>query len=147
MATVPAPEAPQYRVTLFFGPEPIREHPSRLNCVFNVKKRSWKGGVQIAVEVEEAQLADARHAVEFEDWLRRELSALAPADRVDYESRARDLFVQGVCALKLDLALEAGLPQKNGSVDVNSFSGELQRAVREQAHRLRSRIRDELDLG
>ena len=50
MSSVPIPELPQYRVTLFFGPEPVKARPSRVCCVFNVKKRSWKGGVQIAVE-------------------------------------------------------------------------------------------------
>ncbi len=60
MSSVPTPELPQYRVTLFFGPQPVKATPSRVCCVFNVKKRSWKGGVQIAVELEEDQLARAR---------------------------------------------------------------------------------------
>ena len=53
MAIVPSSDPAQYRVTFFFGPEAVEERPDHLRCVFNVKKRSWKGGVQVAVDVAE----------------------------------------------------------------------------------------------
>jgi hypothetical protein len=49
MAVEHAPEPSQFRVTLFVGPQPVEEGPFNYSCVFNVKKRSWKGGVQVAV--------------------------------------------------------------------------------------------------
>lgn len=146
MSSVPTPPLPQYRVTLFFGPEPVEARPSRQSCVFNVKKRSWKGGVQIAVEVEERQLAKAKETIGFEGWLMDVLAGIPTAERPAYESRAWDLFVQGVCALKLDLALEAGIRQENHTIEANSLAKELDHAVSEQAARIKSQILAELDL-
>ena len=142
-----APEVPQYRITFFYGPESSEDRPGLLCCTFNVKKRSWKGGVQIAVEVEERQVAQARDAVAFEAWLARILSTLLDAERSDYDSRARDLFVQHLCALKLDLAIGAGLKQESSRVTAGSLTMELDEAVPEQKERLLSRVLTELDLA
>ena len=60
MAIVPSSDPAQYRVTFFFGPEAVEERPDHLRCVFNVKKRSWKGGVQVAVDVARRHLDRAR---------------------------------------------------------------------------------------
>src|SRR3970282_2096815 len=126
MASSPqtAPEVPQYRITFFYGPEPVEHRPGLLGCTFNVKKRSWKGGVQVAVEVEESQAARARDTIGFEAWLKRLLATLLDAERSDYESRARDLFVQHLGGLKLDLAIEAGLQQENSRVAAGGFRQE-----------------------
>jgi hypothetical protein len=142
----PAPDVPQYRITLFYGPEPVEGRPGLLGCTFNVKKRSWKGGVQIVVEVEESQVARAREATGFEAWLVRLLSTLLDAERSDYESRARDLFVQRLCALKLDLAIEAGLQQESGRIGAEAFARELDAAAPARKDRLLSNILAELDL-
>ncbi|MFQ5930982.1 MAG: hypothetical protein ACE5MM_01100 [Nitrospiraceae bacterium] len=147
MSSVPVPQIPQYRVTLFFGPEPLKGQPSGVSCVFNVKKRSWKAGVQVAVEIEEGQLAKARQVVGFEDWLKGELDVVPEAERDQYDGRARDLFVQGMCALKLDLALEAGLRQETRNLTLEMFVSELNHALPRQADRLKSQILAELDLG
>ncbi len=143
----PAPDIPQYRITFFYGPEPIEGRPGLLCCTFNVKKRSWKGGVQIAVEVDERQVARARDAVGFETWLKRILSTLLDGERADFESRARDLFVQHLCALKLDLAIEAGLQQENSRVAADAFTRELDAAVPQRKDRLLAAILAELDLA
>lgn len=142
-----APGVPPYRITLFYGPEPVEDRPGLLGCTFNVKKRSWKGGVQVAVEVAEGQVARARDAVGFEAWLERLLSTLLDAERSDYEGRARDLFVQHLCALKLDLAIGAGLKQEHGRVAGEVFEGELDAALPAHRDRLLAQILAELDLS
>ena len=142
-----APEAPQYRITFFYGPEPVEGHSSSLCCTFNVKKRSWKGGVQIAVEMNERQVVRARDTAGFETWLTRILSTLLDAERADFEGRARDLFVQHLCALKLDLAIEAGLQQESSRVAADAFTRELDAAVPQRKDRLLAAILAELDLA
>ena len=147
MSPVPTPQLPPYRIALFYGPEPVAGHPSRVSCVFNVKKRSWKAGVQVVIELDERQLAYARRVSGFEVWLQEVLAAVPEADRAGYEGRAGDLFVQGVCALKLDLAIEAGIRQENQSVQADALGRELGDEVLEQAERLKSQLLAELDLA
>ncbi len=147
MSTTPAPQLPLYRVTLFYGPEPAEGQPPRLCCVFNVKKRSWKGGVQITVEVEEGQLDRLRVALGFDAWLQGVLAGRPEADRDDYVTRARDAFVQAICARKLDLALEAGLPQENGRLPAEALTAELERAILGAPERIMTHVLTELDLA
>ena len=147
MSPVPTPQLPPYRITLFYGPEPVAGHPSRVSCVFNVKKRSWKAGVQVVIELDERQLAHARQVSGFEAWLREVLAAVPEAERAGYEGRAGDLFVQGVCALKLDLAIEAGLRQENQSIGADALVSELDGVILGQAERLKSQVLAELDLA
>lgn len=147
MSSQPIPELPPYRITLFYGPEPVEAHPSRVACVFNVKKRSWKGGVQVAVELDEAQAARARQALDFEPWLLRALASVAGAERPAYESRAQELLIQGLCSLKLDLTIDAGIQQENGRVSAEAFVSELDRAVAAQANRIKAQVLVELDLA
>lgn len=142
-----APDVPRYRITFFYGPESVEGRPDVVCCTFNVKKRSWKGGVQIAVEVEDRRIARAREAVGFEPWLAGILSTVLDAERSDYESRARDLFVQHLCALKLDLAIEAGLEQESRRLPAESFERELDAAVPAYRERLLASILANLDLA
>lgn len=142
-----APELPPYRITFFYGPEPAEDRRSCLCCTFNVKKRSWKGGVQVAVEIDERQVARANDAVGFDAWLKRILATLLDAERSDHESRARDLFVQHLCALKLDVAIEAGLQQENSRIAAEAFVPELDTAVSKQQEHLMAKILAELDLA
>lgn len=146
MSSQSIPELPPYRITLFYGPEPVETHPSRMVCVFNVKKRSWKGGVQVAVELDEAQAANAKQALAFEPWLHKTLTSIAVEERPAYESRAGELLIQGLCSLKLDLAIDAGIQQENGRVSAEAFANELDRAVAAQADRVKAQILAELDI-
>ncbi len=146
MSSLRSPEVPQYRVTLFYGPEAQPGPPPAKRCVFNVKKRSWKGGVQVAVDVEESQLRRAGDMLQFESWLKTILSGVPQAEQPDYEARARDLFIQGICALKLDHALDA-LCQGNTTVAGDRLTRELDRAISEQSARLKATILSELDLA
>ena len=51
-----ASDLSQFRVTLFVGPEQVQGKPFTHSTVYNVKKRSWKGGIQVAVELNQTQV-------------------------------------------------------------------------------------------
>jgi hypothetical protein len=125
----------------------VEDRPGILCCTFNVKKRSWKGGVQIAVEMDERQVARAQDATGFEPWVRRITATLLDAERADYEGRARDLFVQHLCGLKLDLAIDAGLQQENRRIPAEAFARELDEAAPARKDRLLAAILAELDVA
>jgi hypothetical protein len=146
MAALRSPHIPQYRVTFFYGPEAQPGPPPATRCVFNVKKRSWKGGIQVAVDVEERQLRRAGAALQFEVWLQQALAGVSAAERPAYELRARDLLIQGICAMKLSLALE-GLRQENCALGTDQLLAEVDRAVAQRGERLKTDILAELDLA
>ncbi len=146
MPSAATPQTPQYRITLFYGPEPVERDPAQVACVFNVKKRSWRTGVQVSVQVSHQQLARATEAAEIDAWLRNTLQSVAADERPDYESRARDLFTQALCALKLDLAIEAGLQAENRTLTGQELVKELDDALSTRVADLRARMLTELDL-
>jgi hypothetical protein len=131
-----APRVPPFRITLFYGPEPVEGRQRVQSCVFNVKKRSWKAGVQVAVELEEAQLSRARATLRFDDWLAGLLTVVPEVEREVYKHRGAELLVQNVAALKLDLAIEAS----------GSWMNELDQRILERADHIKSCIVAELDL-
>jgi hypothetical protein len=147
VSSVPAPQLPLFRVTLFYGPEPAEDDPARLTCVFNVKKRSWKGGVQIAVEVSTAQVANLQQAVKFDAWIETALASVPEEDRPGYETRMRDLFVQEICSMKLALVLDLDVRQDNASVPFDKLVDELDRKVEREADQMKSNILMEMDLN
>ncbi|MES4786839.1 MAG: hypothetical protein C4294_14590, partial [Nitrospiraceae bacterium] len=146
MSSTPIPQLPLYRITFFYGPESVPDHPPRVSCIFNVKKRSWKGGVQIEVQIDEGQLVRIRESLQYESWLKERLAMLPDGERDDYESRAGDLLVQEICSLKLTLALETDIRQENGCLPSNRFVSELDHAVLERAERIKLNVLTELDL-
>ncbi|MEE8494326.1 MAG: hypothetical protein V3S25_09810 [Nitrospirales bacterium] len=133
-------------MSLFYGPEQVEEGRPIFRCIFNVKKRSWKSGIQVSVQVTETQVAQVRQSVAFESWLRGVLAALPEEERAEHEARAHDAFIQALCALKLDLAIEAGLSQEHRSFGIGEFVDALSRAVAERADRLKAQVLTELDL-
>jgi hypothetical protein len=147
VSSVPVPQLPLFRVTLFYGPEPAEDDPARLMCVFNVKKRSWKGGVQIAVEVSEAQISRLQQALNFDPWMDTWLAALPEEERRSYESRARDLLIREICSTKLTLALDMDVRQGNSSLPVDTLVEELDRQVNEEGDQIKANILTELDLN
>ncbi len=146
MSSPTSPPVPPYRVSLFYGPEQVEEGRPVFSCIFNVKKRSWKSGIQVSVQVTEAQVAQVRQSVAFESWLRGVLAALPEEDRAEHEARAHDAFIQALCALKLDLAIKAGLSQEHRSFGIDEFVDALSRAVAERGDHLKTQVLIELDL-
>ena len=138
--------ADEFRTTFFFGPEDVPERPGILRCVFNTKKRSWKGGVQVAVELAEAQLERLRERGLLDELLEMIRARVEPETFAGHAQRARDLFTQQVCRAKLDLAIEKGLTQENQTVGADAFQQELDRAVLAGADAVRQAIFAELDV-
>ncbi|MEK6549397.1 MAG: hypothetical protein AABZ51_04760, partial [Nitrospirota bacterium] len=120
--------------------------PGVLRCVFNTKKRSWKGGIQIAVELAGAQLERLRERGLLGELLEMLRARVEPETFAEYEQRARDLFTQQVCRAKLALAIEKGLTQENQTVGADAFQQELDRAVLAHADVVRQAILAELDV-
>lgn len=147
MSSTPVPQTPHYRITLFYGPDAVDGSPPRRNCVFNVKKRSWRTGVQISVEVTDEQVAQAKGVTDFIPWLVTVLKTVPEDEREGYRSRAEDLFLQALCGLKFDLAIEGGLGQENQTIAADALSEEIIRVLPSQGQRLRSQILAELDVA
>lgn len=138
--------ADEFRTTFFFGPEEVPERPGILRCVFNTKKRSWKGGIQVAVELAEAQLERLRERGLLGELLEMLRARVEPETFAEYGQRARDLFTQQVCRAKLDLAMAKGLAQENQTIGADVFQQELEQAVLAGADAVRQAILAELDL-
>ncbi len=136
----------EFRITFFFGPEEVPAQPGILRCVFNVKKRSWKGGIQVTVELTGVQLERLREGGQFGELVEMIRAKVEAEMFADYESRAKDLFTQQVCWVKLDLAIAAGIKQENQTVAAETFLEALDRAVVERADAIRQAILTELDL-
>ena len=77
MAIEHAPEPSQFRVTLFVGPQPVEGKPFTSSCVFNVKKRSWKGGIQVTVAITQNQIDTFSTDINFSHWLAQALIDLS----------------------------------------------------------------------
>jgi len=74
-----------FRVTFFFGPDNVPGRPEVLICVFNVKKRSWKGGVQVGVELTDEQLKHLRECGQLEELVEMIRAKVEPEDFIVYE--------------------------------------------------------------
>lgn len=146
MTSERAPELPSYRVTLFFGPESVEGETDVLACVFNVKKRSWKAGVQVSVEVARAHLARLSEEVRLADRIAEAVSSLETDVREASYMRVDDLFAQAVAWCKLDLCLAAGLAQQNQRISVADLGPELSQSVAARAEYVITYILTELDL-
>lgn len=146
MAVEHAPEPSQFRVTLFVGPQSVEERSFTYSCVFNVKKRSWKGGIQVAVVLTQHHIDQLSAAIDFPRWLALALVDLADEERLSHQERARELFIQAVCWCKLDLALQAGITQENQCLSDSTGIAELRDAVINRTHFITSYVAAELDL-
>ncbi|MGH7147767.1 MAG: hypothetical protein ACREIJ_07705, partial [Nitrospiraceae bacterium] len=141
-----APEPSQFRVTLFVGPQPVEGKPFTSSCVFNVKKRSWKGGIQVTVAITQSQIDTLSTDVDFSRWLAQALIDLSAEDRPSYQERAHELFIQAVCWCKLDLALQAGITQENQCLADETWTAEVRDTVIKRTNFITSYIASELDL-
>ena len=149
MRTMPvehAPEPSQFRVTLFVGPQPVEGRPFTSSCVFNVKKRSWKGGIQVAVDITQRQIDMLSTEVDLSRWLTQALIDLSDEDRTSHQERAHELFVQAVCWCKLDLLLQSGITQENQCLADDTWITEVRETVIKRTNFITSFIASELDL-
>lgn len=136
----------QYRVTLFFGPEPVPGENIAQTCVFNVKKRSWKAGIQVSVEIRTDQLSVLRQAIQLDARLEKSLVALDVDERSHYDARISDLFAQAACWCKLNLRLRIGLSQDNQRLGPDELTPELHQAIVDRSEWVVTYILEELDL-
>ena len=141
-----APEPSQFRVTLFVGPQPVEGRPFTSSCVFNVKKRSWKGGIQVAVDITQRQIDMLSTEVDLSRWLTQALIDLSDEDRRSHQERAHELFVQAVCWCKLDLLLQSGITQENQCLADDTWITEVRETVIKRTNFITSFIASELDL-
>lgn len=146
MATPSSPKIPAYRTTLFFGPEVHETIPDIVYCVFNVKKRSWKGGIQLVVEIAQPHASRLKQVLQLETWLQDILRQLPQEDYDAYWQRGQDLFLQCLCHEKLQLALEEGLRQETTLLSHDVLSQELEEAIRQHGHALKETLLAELDI-
>jgi len=146
MAVEHAPESSLFRVTLFVGPQPVKGRPFTSSCVFNVKKRSWKGGIQVAVAITQSQIDTLSTDVDFSRWLAQALIDLSDEDRPSHQERAHELFIQAVCWCKLDLALQFGIAQENQCLADDTWIAEVRDTVIMRKNFITSYIASELDL-
>jgi hypothetical protein len=146
MSVAPGPEPSQFRVTLFVGPQPVEGRSFTFSCVFNVKKRSWKGGIQVAVVMTQSQIDSLSDSLDFSRWLALALIDLSDEDRPSYEQRASELFVQAVCWCRLDLALQSGIAQENQCLADDTGIAGVRETVIKRRDFITSYITSELDL-
>ncbi len=133
-------------MTLFYGPEPDGSASDMECCVFNVKKRSWKGGVQVAVEMSQAQIPHIRERFRFDQWLPTFLVHLLESEREDCLARGQDIFVLQVCLIKLQLAIGVGIQQENSRVPKDFLVAELNEALGKEEVAVKGEILQELDI-
>lgn len=146
MAVEHASEPSQFRVTLFVGSQPVKGRPFTSSCVFNVKKRSWKGGIQVAVAITQSQIDTLSTEVDFSRWLAQALIDLSDEDRPPHQERAHELFIQAVCWCKLDLALQSGITQESQCLADDTWITEVRDTVIRRTNFITSYIASELDL-
>lgn len=146
MALETPPDTTPYRITLFFGPEQVDDGSSAQTCVFNVKKRSWKAGIQVSVDITTEQLQALQETMGLTDQLKKALASLSTEEREDAVARIPDLAAQALAWCKLDLRLSTGLPQENQRILANELIPELNQAVLTRQEYVVTYILTELDV-
>lgn len=146
MLPEPSQETPQFRITLFVGPQALDGKPFIQYTVFNVKKRSWKAGVQVSVEIDQDQIDRLRVSNGFSEWLADVLSTIPSEEHCTYQDRAQELFIQAASRCKLELLLQAGITQESQCLPSDTFVAELDQAIAIKQTYIRSFVSTELDL-
>jgi hypothetical protein len=146
MSLLSPPQIPLFRITLFYGPEAIEGASDSVHCVFNVKKRSWKGGVQVEIVMEKNQITRLEGVLHHPSWLEDILIGVPSEDRKDYLEKSQDLLVQLLCFHKLQAYIQQGITQKNIQVPGDSLVSETDEVVQREAEEIKRQIYVELDL-
>lgn len=146
MSSLTPPSTPLYRITLFFGPEALNNDPETLQTVFNVKKRSWKAGIQVAVHLSATLIRQVRDRLDFPSWLESSWTAVPESERPDLRTRAEDALTVELARAKLDQALERGVPQENHALAIDPGDARLLDIIGGDDASIKSRLHAELDL-
>ena len=146
MVVEPGSDLSQFRITLFVGPQPVQGKPFTQSTVYNVKKRSWKGGIQVAVELDQAQIDQLSAAIRFRPWLEEALAIVPSEERSTYHERAEELLIQALAWCKLDLLLQSGITQSNQCLTADTFVAELNDLAPKKRDLIAAHVAAELDL-
>jgi hypothetical protein len=146
MSLLSPPQIPLFRITLFYGPEDVEGASDSVHCVFNVKKRSWKGGVQVEVVMKKNQITRLGGFLQYPLWLEDVLSGIPVEDQGEYLEKSRDLLVQLLCFHKLQAFIHQGIRQENIQLPGDAFVSETDEAVQREAEKIKRQIYVELDL-
>ncbi len=146
MSLLSPPQIPLFRITLFYGPEAVEGASESVHCVFNVKKRSWKGGVQVEVVMKKSQIARLEEILQHSSWLEAVLMGVPVEDREDYQEKSHDLLVQLLCFYKLHAFIHKGIKQENIQVSGDALIAETDEVVAREAEEIKRQIVIELDL-
>jgi hypothetical protein len=146
MEPLSVPEPSPFRITFFFGPETTGEDGTHWRCVFNVKKRSWKGGVQVSVDISRSQVARLAETLHLAAWTREILTSVPNDERPALRRRIEEVFIQILCSRKLDLALQSGFEQQNQEIPAEALTEDLDQLAINDEGRIFFSLRTELDL-
>lgn len=146
MSLLTTPHIPLFRITLFYGPEEVEGASETIHCVFNVKKRSWKGGVQVGIQLERSQLKVLNERLNFPSWIEGILQSSPMEERQAYRQHAEDLLIQLICFYKLQEYIHQGIQQENVQVDSRQLFKETQDLVCREIEEIKRQILVELDI-
>ncbi len=146
MSLLSPPQIPLFRITLYYGPEVYDGGSETIHCVFNVKKRSWKGGVQVDIMVGRGQIKRLETRLKFPLWIDELLRVVPINDQEDYKKRGYDLFTQFICFHKLEIYIRQGIKQENVQVAAESFIPETDEVIQREARKIKEQIGVELDM-
>lgn len=146
MSLLTTPKIPLFRITLFYGPEAVIGASNTIHCVFNVKKRSWKGGVQVEIQLKRSQLETMNQRFNYASWLERILQPIPGEEYQIYQQKAEDLLTQLICFYKLQEYIRHGIHQENVQVSPEQFFQETQEVVYQEMEEIKRQILVELDI-
>ena len=146
MSLLSPPQIPLFRITLFYGPEEIEGTSDTIHCVFNVKKRSWKGGVQVDIVVDKSQIQRLEKTLGFSAWIDEILRVVPSQDREDYTKRGFDLFSQFICFHKLEMYIRQKIKQENTQMPASCLIVETEEVIKQETEKIKQQIMVELDV-
>ena len=146
MSLLSPPQIPLFRITLFYGPEAVEGALDTMHCVFNVKKRSWKGGVQVGIVVERSQIQQLEDMLAFQPWIEDCLRKVPGDERDNYRKQGYDLFIQFICFHKLEIYIRQGIKQENTLVASDVLIPETDEVIQREAEKIKQQIIVELDI-
>ena len=146
MSLLTPPQIPLFRITLFYGPEDVEGASETIHCVFNVKKRSWKGGIQVGIRFDRTQLEVLSQRLNYTSWIEQVLQDIPSKDRDGHRIHAADLLTQLICFYKLQEYIHQGIMQENVQVGADQLFEETQEVVCREIEEIKRQILVELDI-